>query len=144
MSRWIIGHYTMCTYSKIIRVYNNRCKSNLSFEMFKLVGLFYLLSNLFSVSLPQPIRGSGELPSRVRGRAPFANAFWRRTLLFAPIWECSEFIKQCFMSYWGQGRGSEAIAPCPNVEPPCPMRRDIHCKRLNLSQHYIGCSGEIF
>jgi len=68
--------------------------------------------------IPSRQKGRGSLRALQPGSA--GSTFWRNLKatersLFAPICRCFEFVKQCFMSPWGRGRGEVggAVATAP-------------------------------
>ena len=62
----------------------------------------------------------------VLGGTPAGNAFWRilkapeRSFLHPYADAVSEFIKQCFVSHWGQGRDLGQLSSCLDQPTTAP------------------------
>jgi len=93
------------------------------------------------VSLPQQNRGPESIvspPQRGPGRArpeTHFGVFWcHRTLLFAPICRCCEFVRQCFMLFGEQGRGLVGNCPLPQRRTAPAVYRPVGLSMLQFCQ----------
>jgi len=77
------------------------------------------------------LKAEKSSPSRKRILAYFEC---HRTLLFAPICWCFQFIKQCFMSHWGAKPRFGRNCLCPRVELLLNM---LYSRPLNIGNWHV-------